>query len=205
MLALACYDCRVMLIDTLRKCSKCNVEKEDVEFEGNRITCKQCRRKRQAVLRSTPEFRAERKIYRSQHPEQKKRDNARQKERYAKDEEYRNRINAAQRRNRKASGFYRKRTLRKYGLTQEMEDRILEKQKHRCLTCRRKFQETNCRLHRDHDHALGHFRGFLCNHCNVIVGMAEGTGCPEKTLEGVLEYIRNTSLFYSARALSEIT
>lgn len=86
---------------------------------------------------------------------------------------------------------------RKYGLTPEREAEILKKQHYRCPCCKRKFSDS-VRMHRDHDHNLGHFRGFLCNNCNVILGMAEGTGNPEGALSALLEIVRENALFYAA-------
>jgi Recombination endonuclease VII len=92
----------------------------------------------------------------------------------------------------------RERTMRrKYGLTPELEAEILKKQKYRCPCCKRKFSDT-VKMHRDHDHNLDHFRGFLCSNCTVALGMAEGTGNPEGALLGLLAIVRDNALFYAA-------
>lgn len=52
----------------------------------------------------------------------------------------------------------------------------------RCSSCQR---ETN-RLHLDHDHATGIVRGFLCNTCNVALGMVGD--CPNR-LRRLAKYV----------------
>lgn len=47
------------------------------------------------------------------------------------------------------------------------------------------------KLHLDHDHATGKARGFLCNHCNVGIGMAGDS--PER-LRQLAEYLESTRI-----------
>lgn len=58
---------------------------------------------------------------------------------------------------------------RKYGITIEEYDGILEAQEHGCAIC----GGTNVdgrRLHVDHDHITGRVRGLLCFACNSALG-----------------------------------
>jgi hypothetical protein len=53
----------------------------------------------------------------------------------------------------------------KYGLPYGTLDRIEEEQKGRCKICR-----LERKLHADHDHETGKFRGMICHKCNSILG-----------------------------------
>lgn len=167
-------------LNELRTCNKCGISKNVSEFRGSRKTCKKC----------TYDARDRAK-------EEKVR-----KERYRNDPEFRQKTKDDDQRHRKGNPNYLKkkyaaRNLLKYGLTPEMEAELLEKQKHRCPCCNRKFSD-EVKMHRDHDHNLNHFRGFLCNNCNVALGMVEGTGNPERALLKLLEIVRDNALFYAA-------
>lgn len=54
--------------------------------------------------------------------------------------------------------------LKKYGLTREQYDAILEFQGGRCAICRN--EPKTRRLAVDHDHVTGQIRGLLCMNCN---------------------------------------
>jgi hypothetical protein len=65
----------------------------------------------------------------------------------------------------------RRRTLRKYGLTQGDWDAMIERQGGRCAICPSEKPGGRGELwHIDHDHATGAVRGLLCHHCNVGIG-----------------------------------
>lgn len=63
----------------------------------------------------------------------------------------------------------RKNNLRKYGLTPEDFDALLEKQAGLCVICKEELSPGRGR-HVDHDHGTGAVRGILCNGCNVGLG-----------------------------------
>jgi hypothetical protein len=65
-------------------------------------------------------------------------------------------------RNQKASDLHIK---RKYGLTREELDALVEVQAGLCAIC-----ETNSAVHVDHDPLSGNVRGVLCFTCNVALG-----------------------------------
>lgn len=58
--------------------------------------------------------------------------------------------------------------FRKYSITPEERAALLAKQRNRCAVCWSKED-----LHLDHNHTTNRIRGFLCNHCNVALGMLE--------------------------------
>lgn len=60
---------------------------------------------------------------------------------------------------------------KKYGLTVEQYDEMLEKQNHRCAVCNKHEDDVKTRLAVDHNHITGEIRGLLCTYCNHrIVG-----------------------------------
>lgn len=67
--------------------------------------------------------------------------------------------------------------MRKYGITIEQYDELLEKQNHCCAVCEKYETEFKTRLAVDHNHKTGEIRGLLCNHCNhrVVGRWTDGT------------------------------
>ena len=65
--------------------------------------------------------------------------------------------------------------LKKYGLTADQYDAMLEKQNGVCASCGKKETHRNqfgiCSLAVDHDHLTGHVRGLLCGRCNRSLGL----------------------------------
>ena len=63
--------------------------------------------------------------------------------------------------------MYRRVNLkRKYGISLEQFDILLEKQEHRCAVCLKHSSEHKTKFHVDHNHKTGEIRGLLCNFCN---------------------------------------
>jgi hypothetical protein len=58
---------------------------------------------------------------------------------------------------------------RKYGITLEEYDTLLQHQGGGCAICRRK-PRPDASLHLDHDHQTGRMRGILCFRCNNGLG-----------------------------------
>ncbi|MGN6173164.1 MAG: endonuclease VII domain-containing protein [Streptosporangiaceae bacterium] len=83
----------------------------------------------------------------------------------------------------------RRRTLRKYGITEQTWDHLLARQDGRCAICR---TDTPGRRgeswHIDHDHVTGLVRGLLCQRCNLAIGMLEDS--PD-LLSAALRYIES--------------
>jgi Autographiviridae endonuclease VII len=117
-----------------------------------------------------------------------------QRERYARDPEFRKRqqaavkayrkrnkakINAKRRLRYATDPDYRERCRknrrnsilkRLYGITLEDYNRLLAKQKGRCAICKKK---PRYRLHVDHDHRTKRVRRLLCRKCNPALGLFE--------------------------------
>ena len=55
----------------------------------------------------------------------------------------------------------------KYGITLKFYNKLLKKQKGKCLICEKTSKRT---LHIDHDHKTGKIRGLLCFRCNYGLG-----------------------------------
>lgn len=67
----------------------------------------------------------------------------------------------------------RKHTVKKYGLTLEQYNNLLNSQNQRCSICGRHQDELKQSLAVDHDHVSGKVRGLLCVRCNRAIGMLE--------------------------------
>ena len=67
-------------------------------------------------------------------------------------------------------GWERKRTLRRYGITPEDYDRMLEEQGGGCAICGKTPEEEGKNLGVDHCHSTGIVRGLLCRGCNQGLG-----------------------------------
>ena len=72
---------------------------------------------------------------------------------------------------------------KKYGITIEEYNKMLEKQAGVCAICHEEKDET---LAVDHDHKTGKIRGLLCFHCNHVVGFAKDN---IEILNNVIEYL----------------
>lgn len=60
--------------------------------------------------------------------------------------------------------------LRRYGLTEDDYDRMLEQQCSNCAACQK---ASGLRLQVDHCHETGRVRGLLCGNCNSALGHAK--------------------------------
>ena len=69
----------------------------------------------------------------------------------------------------KARAIYRRRDLKKLGLTLELYNRLYLEQKGLCLVCDR-WEKT---LASDHCHVTGKFRGLICGPCNRGIGLLQ--------------------------------
>lgn len=87
----------------------------------------------------------------------------------------------------------RKRILKKYGLTAERYEKMLENQNDSCAICEKHFSEKIImqRLPSiDHCHTTGKVRGLLCMDCNVKLSVLENTVFVKKANK----YIKSASL-----------
>ena len=89
-----------------------------------------------------------------------------------------------------------KQNIKRYGITVEQFQEMLEKQDNKCQICQKVFRSEVGAPHVDHDHqccpedkSCGKcVRGLLCTHCNVMLGSAKDN--PEVLLRAVA-YLRD--------------
>jgi hypothetical protein len=62
---------------------------------------------------------------------------------------------------------------RKYGITEEQYNLMLESQNLCCALCEKHQQELIRPLGVDHNHATGKVRGLLCHECNAAIGLVK--------------------------------
>ena len=79
------------------------------------------------------------------------------------------------------------RRSRQYGLLPDEAVAILRRQDYRCAICRHWERD----LVFDHDHKSGEFRGFLCNQCNIGLGLFRDK--PTKMAQAVF-YLTNQDI-----------
>lgn len=63
--------------------------------------------------------------------------------------------------------------LKKYGLSQEQYEVMVELQNHSCKICKRHSSEFSKGLCVDHCHKSGKIRGLLCGPCNTGIGLLQ--------------------------------
>jgi len=84
--------------------------------------------------------------------------------------------------------YERRNALKKYGLTHESFDALLESQNNACAICKTTTPNgPGKRFMVDHCHATGVIRGLLCSNCNFIIGHCKES--PEVLLSAI-EYLR---------------
>lgn len=76
---------------------------------------------------------------------------------------------------------------RKYGLTPEEFEALLNEQDNRCALCQGEDPRSQTGWHLDHDHETGRIRGILCQPCNHLIGLIEA-GWSMPTRDGVASY-----------------
>ena len=79
--------------------------------------------------------------------------------------------------------------LRKYGITAQIFDKMLEDQCGRCAICGTHFESSKA-THIDHCHITGKVRSILCNHCNLVLGHAKES---VQILENAVQYLKHNS------------
>lgn len=77
------------------------------------------------------------------------------------------------------------RMRRKYGITLEQYNKLLDQQNGKCAICG--GGNGKHKLVIDHDHATGKIRGLLCKKCNTAIGMMNDN--PDLLLRGS-DYLR---------------
>ena len=169
----------------MKRCPRCDQTKPTDEFRKNRARhdglsswCGECMRDH---YKDRPKTATQR--------ESSKRSN---RNRYANDPEYRarrQRENAEWRRRNpeKAREHQRRVLLKKYGLTTDEYEAMVEAAGSRCQICGRPDRSNGRRLSVDHCHENGHVRGVLCWQCNGALGMIG-----EENLMRAIEYLEET-------------
>lgn len=78
-------------------------------------------------------------------------------------------------------------TLRRYGMTREKVESLVESQNGKCAICLTEFSTLDPKnRHVDHDHFTGAIRGVLCADCNHLLGIAEDD---TRRLESAIAYL----------------
>lgn len=80
----------------------------------------------------------------------------------------------------------RRSRIRKYGITPEQYDAMLEAQGNRCAICGGGNRRP---MAIDHCHKTGKVRALLCDSCNTSLGHIERDGFLEKALQYIAKYI----------------
>lgn len=84
--------------------------------------------------------------------------------------------------------------LKKYGLTEERYNKILQDQNFVCAICKKENSRKGHRLSVDHDHVTGKVRELLCHNCNLLLGIVQDS---IRYLQALIEYLakhRETSI-----------
>lgn len=79
---------------------------------------------------------------------------------------------------------------RRYGLTQQQYELLLEKQAGQCAICHSVDNGHKASLEVDHDHITGKVRGLLCNKCNQGIGLLQDS---EALLKNAIIYLSAAS------------
>lgn len=82
------------------------------------------------------------------------------------------------------------RLVRKYGITLEQFNAMLDAQGGVCKICE-KVNENGRALNVDHDHATGKIRGLLCHRCNTAIGLLKDSAI---LVRAVVAYLLDTNL-----------
>lgn len=135
----------------MKKCVRCNLYKDEAEFYGTkdghkdnlRSWCKKC------CIREAG-------IRKAQTPEK-----SREATRLSRIKNIEKRLVSERRQN-----------LKKYGVTPEFYDELLESQNGKCAICESSDPSgRGTRFHLDHNHETGKVRGLLCSKCNTGIGL----------------------------------
>lgn len=83
--------------------------------------------------------------------------------------------------------------LKKYGISIDAYEALLEKQRYRCAVCNDKIKsgagKSSCSAVVDHCHSTNRVRGILCNRCNRGLGLLRDN--PE-ILAAAISYLRSS-------------
>lgn len=194
------HPCLFDYLETVKKCPKCLEWKVLEEITGRKKLghCKSCKR---ATLRECV------RRYRKKHPEASRKSNERYRKKHPEvfrkankvwrsknPEGYKKATREWKAKNPEAFKLIQRRIAlkRKYGLTVEQYQAMLDSQGGLCAICRQPEGKTSNRgepisLSVDHCHTTGRVRQLLCVMCNIVVGCSRER--PEVLLAAV-EYLK---------------
>lgn len=91
--------------------------------------------------------------------------------------------------------------MKSYGITEEIYEQERKNQDYKCFLCgaHEKSQHYE-RLHVDHCHETGKYRGLLCNLCNIGLGSFKDNTA---VLQKAIEYVNENSLRHRKQTGSE--
>lgn len=129
----------------------------------------------------------------------------RQAKKYSDKPHVRRRRGERQKWRRNQPGFKRAQRLKKYGLTSDDFDKMLDRQQSRCLGCKRYLSGDTEGWGRqaviDHCHYSGRVRGLLCDACNTALGLVQEDKGTLRRLMAYLSYDRTKTHIYLVGAL----
>jgi len=157
----------------MKTCTKCNTEKpldkygvDKTTKDGYRYSCKEC-------------YNAQQREYANNNKDLIKSRNA------AKAEQRK----AYYQSDRGKESSRRSHLKRKYDITLEEYNELLEQQNNKCKICNtEETSERNEFLSVDHEHSSGRIRGLLCNTCNRALGLFQDSS---EVLQNALIYLQN--------------
>lgn len=157
-------------------CKNCGKEFTPTKGHPNKIyCCNDCyleHRKKTSYMQRYYQDNTERWKARASTQDFKDHKNLLRRQRYATDAEYREKIKQKGiKYNQRHPTAKLSQRLRKFGLTIEDYNRILDFQHGKCAICGCEIGDVmGNRLYVDHDHATGSVRGLLCSSCNFGLG-----------------------------------
>jgi hypothetical protein len=84
----------------------------------------------------------------------------------------------------------RKHNLKKYGLSIEQYDKMVEDQQGKCKICKASENIRDFKLFVDHCHSTGNVRGLLCHNCNAGLGHFRDS---QDILQAAIRYLNESS------------
>lgn len=164
--------------ESVKTCSKCDETKSLGEFQPSRTQCKECvskyqrdyreRNREQLLVRN----RESRRRWRKENPDKDKKCSSRWRKKHP----FGAKLVSIKH-------YAKKNGYASCSATEaEVEAAFMGK----CDICGVPEQECLTKLHLDHDHSTGEFRGFLCGNCNRMLGLA---GDSEDVLVNALHYL----------------
>ena len=85
--------------------------------------------------------------------------------------------------------YQRNYRYKKYGITVQDFDLMFLEQKGKCKICSCSLEYDGRSTHVDHCHTTNLVRGLLCQHCNVLLGMAKDN---QLILASAIEYLKES-------------